>query len=124
MVHYQIIHCSYCQGTDLQKNGKSPEGTQRWYCKECKKYFRFEYLYTACKPGIKTQITDMTLNGSGVRDVGRVPGISPNTVCSGLKKTLNVNPYFITNEEAGRLNGLDVEIRFGADTKPLSYYPI
>src|SRR5215510_5118766 len=96
MVHYQIIHCTLCQGTDLQKNGKSLEGTQRWYSKECKKYFRLEYLYHACKPGVKDRITDMTLNGSGVRDIGRVLEISNHTVCSVLKKTLNVNPYFIT----------------------------
>jgi len=49
MVHYQKIHCTHCAGTDLQKNGKSLEGTQRWFCKECKSYFRLEYRYNACK---------------------------------------------------------------------------
>jgi transposase-like protein len=86
MVHYQTIHCLFCQGTDLQKNGKSPTGTQRWYCKACKKYFRLEYLYNAYKPGIKEKIIEMTLNGSGVRDIGRVLKISCSTVCSDLKK--------------------------------------
>jgi transposase-like protein len=56
----------------------------------------------------------MTLNGSGVRDVGRVLKISKDTVCFVLKKTLKVNPYFITNEEIGQLNELEVEIHFGA----------
>ena len=88
MVHYQTIHCSHCQGTDLQKNGKGPTGTHRWYCKVCKKYSRFEYRYNACTPGVKANITVMTLNGSGVRDVGRVLGISKDTVCSDLKKKL------------------------------------
>jgi transposase-like protein len=53
MVHYQIINCQHCHGTDLQKNGKSLEGTQRWYCNECKKYFRLEYRYNACKREVK-----------------------------------------------------------------------
>jgi transposase-like protein len=92
MIHYQTIHCFHCQSTDLQKNGKSPEGTQRWYCKVCKKYFRLEYQYNACKPEVKAQITEMTLNGSGVRDIGRVLGISKDTVCSDLKKNSKNEP--------------------------------
>jgi hypothetical protein len=36
MVHCQKIHCTHCNGTDLQKNGKSLEGIQRW----------FDFLYT------------------------------------------------------------------------------
>jgi transposase-like protein len=94
MVHYQTIHCFNCQGTDLQKNGKCPCGTQRWYCKGCKKYFRLDYHYNACKPGVKEKIIDMTLNGSGVRDIGRVLGVSKNTVCSDLKKNFTNEPLF------------------------------
>jgi transposase-like protein len=86
MVHYQIVHCSHCDGTDLQKNGKSPEGTQRWFCKECKKYFRLEYCYNACKKGVKEKIIEMALNSSGVRDIGRDLFISKDTVTSVLKK--------------------------------------
>jgi len=29
ILHYQTIHCSYCEGTDLQKNGESLNATQR-----------------------------------------------------------------------------------------------
>ena len=72
MVHYQKIHCPHCEGTDLQKNGHSPDGTQRWFCKGCKKYFRLDYRYNACKKGVKEKIFEMTLNSSGVRDIGRV----------------------------------------------------
>jgi transposase-like protein len=92
MVHYQIIHCPHCQGTDLQKNGKSPNDTQRWYCKGCTKYFRLDYRYNACKQGIKDTIIEMTLNGSGVRDIGRVLKISKDTVCSDLKKNSTNEP--------------------------------
>jgi transposase-like protein len=91
MVHYQKIHCTQCDGTDLQKNGKSLEGTQRWFCKECKSYFRLEYRYNACKKGVKEKIIEMTLNSSGVRDTGRVLQISKNTVTSVLKKNFIKN---------------------------------
>jgi transposase-like protein len=91
MVHYQKIHCMKCDGTDLQKNGKSLEGTQRWFCKDCKSYFRLEYRYNACKKGVKEKIIEMTLNSSGVRDTGRVLQISKNTVTSVLKKNFIKN---------------------------------
>jgi transposase-like protein len=37
-------------------------------------------------PELKQQIVDMTLNGSGVRDIVRVLGISSATVIDTLKK--------------------------------------
>jgi len=92
MVHYQIIHCPHCEGTDLHKNGKSLNGTQRWFCKECKKYFRLAYRYKACQRETKEKIIEMTLNSSGVRDIGRVLGISKNTVTSELKKNSKNEP--------------------------------
>ena len=86
MIHQQPIQCPNCKGTDLQKNGKSPNGTQRWFCKDCKKYFRLKYRYNACKHGVKEKIIELTLNNSGVRDIGRVLSISKDTVTFVLKK--------------------------------------
>ena len=106
MEHYQTIHCIHCQETDLQKNGKSPVGTQRWYCKVCKKYFRLEYQYNACNPDVKAQITVMTLNGSGVRDIGRVLGISKDTVCSDLKKNTKNEPLLFDQRRKRKDDGL------------------
>jgi len=51
-----------------------------------------DYTYQACQPGIKEIIIDMTMNGSGVRDIARVLLISPTTVIDELKKkSLNSN---------------------------------
>jgi len=36
---------------------------------------------------VKQQIVEMTLNGSGVRDIARVLHVSPTTVIQELKKT-------------------------------------
>jgi transposase-like protein len=94
MVHQQTVQCPHCQGTDLQKNGKSPNGIPRWYCKECNKYFRLTYRYNACKQGIKQQIIELTLNSSGVRDIGRALSISKDTVCAVLKKNAKNEPLF------------------------------
>ena len=48
-----------------------------------------EYRYKAYEPGIKEQVVDMAINGSGVRDTARVLKISKGTVISTLKKKEN-----------------------------------
>jgi transposase-like protein len=71
------------------KAGRSAEGTQRYRCQnpECKtKTFMLNYRYKACEPGIKEQVIDMSINGSGIRDTARVLKINKNTVISTLKK--------------------------------------
>jgi hypothetical protein len=44
------------------------------------------YRYKAYQPGIKEQVVDMAINGSGIRDTARVLQISKGTVSSTLKK--------------------------------------
>jgi transposase-like protein len=86
MEHKQVIRCPYCKSSDLQKNGIRKTGIQRFCCKDCRKNFQLEYRYNACKPGVKEQITELTLNGSGVRDIGRTLKINKNTVITELRK--------------------------------------
>ena len=31
----QVLHCPYCQGSDIVKHGLSPEGKQRYRCRTC-----------------------------------------------------------------------------------------
>jgi len=70
MKHTQEILCTYCESSDLQKNGHSENGTQRWRCVDCRKSFQLSYRYNARKPGVKEQIVELTLHSSGVRDIG------------------------------------------------------
>jgi len=86
MRHYNAITCIHCKGVNLVKNGHRPNGAQRWHCYECGKSFQLDYHYNARKPGIKSRITELTLNSSGVRDISRILSISKNTVVSELKK--------------------------------------
>jgi len=92
MKHTQDIQCPHCRSSRLQKNGHSENGTQRWRCVDCRKSFQLTYRYNARKPGVKAQITELTLNSSGVRDIGRILGINRNTVVSELKKNAQREP--------------------------------
>ncbi|MDR2026994.1 MAG: hypothetical protein LBQ01_05455 [Prevotellaceae bacterium] len=78
----QTISCPYCSSEDLVKNGHSENDTQRWRCNKCRKSFQLNYRYNARKQGVKDQITELTLNSSGVRDISRILKINRNTVMS------------------------------------------
>jgi IS1 family transposase/transposase-like protein len=115
MTHTQDIKCPHCDSSNLQKNGHSENGTQRWRCNFCGKSFQFSYRYNARKPGVKKQITELTLNSSWVRDIGRILGINPNTVVAELKKTPHTTPYVIDMIEHQQLKRLEVEIYYTAE---------
>src|SRR5712664_1602219 len=91
----QVLHCPYCQGTDIVRHGTTPEGKQRYRCRTCPdrgRTFLLAYAYTGQSPAIKQQIVDMAMNASGIRDTARVLHVSPTTVIKELKKrNLNSN---------------------------------
>ncbi len=89
MHHFEEVRCPDCNGNSILKAGKSKNGEQRYQCMntECsKKTFRLQYRYRAYVHGVKEQIIDMAINGSGIRDTGRVLKISKSTVISTIKK--------------------------------------
>src|SRR5882672_6860042 len=86
----QVLHCPYCHGTDIVRHGTSPEGKQRYRCRQCLegrgRTFLLEYAYAGQSPAIKEQIVDMAMNADGIRDTARVLHVSPTTVIKELKK--------------------------------------
>ena len=87
------VECPYCGSKEVSLYGKNSTGRQRYLCRNraCShKTFQLEYKNNACRPGTKEKIVEMTMNGSGTRDTGRVLNISPNTVTNVLKKRENL----------------------------------
>ena len=86
----QVLHCSYCQGTDIVRHGTTSEGKQRYRCRTCLegrgRTFLLAYAYAGLSPEVKQQIVDMAMNASGIRDTARVLHVSPTTVIKELKK--------------------------------------
>lgn len=82
----QPVLCKYCQGSNVVRYG-TQSGVSRYLCKDCKRTFKTEYMYRAYEQGVKDQVAEMAVNGSGVRDTARVLGIAKNTVISALKKS-------------------------------------
>jgi transposase-like protein len=83
------IACPSCHETDVVKHGQTSDGKQRFYCRNAlctRQTFLQEYVYQGRLPDVKQQIIDMTMNGSGIRDIARVLHVSPTTVIETLKK--------------------------------------
>src|SRR3989454_5433198 len=83
------VHCPECQSIDVVQYGKQANGTQRYRCnnRDCPRtIFLLQYSDKGRLPAVKQQIIDMTLNGSGVRDIVRVLQVSSATVIAVLKK--------------------------------------
>src|SRR2546421_25605 len=84
-----LVRCPHCQGGEVVKYGTAANGKERFRCQQtdrCGRTFIREYAYPGCVPEVKRQIVEMTLNGSGVRDIARVLQVSPTTVIAELKK--------------------------------------
>lgn len=90
------VHCPCCESTKVIKAGTQPNGAQRYRCQnaQCRRtIFQLHYRDQGRLPGVKRQIVEMALNGSGVRDTARVLGIGTGTVTNELKKkTLHSPP--------------------------------
>lgn len=82
------VKCRYCNKTEeVVKAGYSISKQQRYKCNLCNRYFQLEYINNTSKPGVKEQIVEMAINGSGVRDTVRVLKVGINTVIRILKKS-------------------------------------
>ena len=83
------VQCPECEGREIVRYGRQPNGEQRYRCKNphCqRRIFLLQCHNTGCVPGVKQQIIEMALNGSGIRDTARVLKVSPTTVLTTLKK--------------------------------------
>ena len=88
----EAVACKHCgQTQQVKRYGTTRGGTQRYRCFDCGRTapadrFVKTYTHKARDPLVKAQITQLGLNGSGVRDTARVLGINRNTVSSHFKK--------------------------------------
>jgi len=75
------MKCKYCGGIHTIKKGKRG-AIQRYYCKDCSKYFQGNYFYKAYLPDINKWISKLLKNGCGIEDIARILEISSKTVLS------------------------------------------
>jgi transposase-like protein len=84
------IHCPDCQSIDVVKHGRTAAGKQRYCCRNsacARRSFILQFSYRGRLKEVKQQISDMAINGSGIRHTARVLRISTTTVIETLKKS-------------------------------------
>jgi transposase-like protein len=108
------IKCPHCQSEVVVKYGKASNGKERFRCQqrsECGRTFVRSYAYPGCLPTVKQQIVDMTLNGSGIRDIARVLHVGSNTVLRELKKAVGLSQVNSSVVEGCCPDAIMVEVR-------------
>jgi transposase-like protein len=94
----EAIRCPHCQSEAVVKYGMASNGKERFRCQhveQCGRTFMRAYAYPGRTPEVKQQISEMTLNGRGVRDIARVLQVSPSTGMGEVKKRLVRSPRSI-----------------------------
>jgi transposase-like protein len=89
-VAVEVVRCPHCQGSAVVKYGTASNGKARYRCQQaatCGRMFLRTYADPGCQPEVKQQMVEMTLNGSGIRDIARVLRVGPTTVIKELKKS-------------------------------------
>jgi len=85
----ESVHCPTCGGIEIYRHGHSATDKKSYICRtsSCpKQTFILDYSNQGYLTEVKLKVTDMAMNGSGIRDTARVLKISPVTVIKELKK--------------------------------------
>ena len=112
MTVWLAVYCPDCLSTNIVKQGKTRQGKQRYQCNnsDCvRRTFILDYTYQGRIRDKKEQMIEMSLSGSGIRDIARVLKVSSTTVIKEIKKK---KPHLKSvNEKAlKKLNAEKIEI--------------
>ncbi|MEM1279973.1 MAG: IS1-like element transposase [Cyanobacteria bacterium P01_H01_bin.152] len=84
------VCCPHGPKTNVVKNGKSGTGKQRDRCRSAhcaRAAFILDDIDRRDIPEVKAPVSELAINGSGIRNTARVLRISPTTVMAELQNT-------------------------------------
>lgn len=81
------VQCRFCESENVRKNGRAPNGKQRYQCLSCFRFFRENPSSPAYSEERKAEILRAYQERSSLRGLTRTFGVSRNTVKEWLKKT-------------------------------------
>ncbi len=106
------IHCPECDGVEVIKHGTTSDGKQRYFCQDSqchRRTFILQYKYQGYLPKVKHQISNMAMNGSGIRDTaarplgmrvrrGSLEPLGPNAELRRTSRVLHISPTTVIEE--------------------------
>ena len=78
------MNCKYCNEA-CKRSGRQKNGSQRFRCKNCKKYQQKVYVYQAYESGTNSRIQSLLCESVGIRGISRIMNIAKGTVQSRIK---------------------------------------
>lgn len=89
------MNCIKCTSSNIIKKGRQ-NNKQRFYCKDCKRYFQSDYTYLSYNSNTNVFIKSLLKESCSVRGISRILNISKNTVLSRILKISKQikAPYF------------------------------
>ena len=83
----RVITCYHCDSENIVKNGKAPNGKQKYLCHDCHRQSRENPDSNAYPPQRREEILRAYQERSSLRGLARTFGVSRNTVTRWLKKS-------------------------------------
>ena len=80
------IHCPHCRSDDIMRYGRSPNGKQKYLCKECKRQSRENPTPHAYSEERREEILRAYEERSSLRGIERTFGVSRTSVIGWMKK--------------------------------------
>ena len=79
------VCCQYCKNKDLEKDGKSKQGKQKYQCRSCKKYGTVDNTRFYSEADQK-KLLGLNNERMSLRAISRQFGVSRQTLAKWLKK--------------------------------------
>lgn len=116
------MKCKTCK-TLAVKNGRQPNGKQRYRCKRCKVSFQSTYNYKAYRKDIDKNIYSLLIESVGVRAIGRLLKISKTTVISRIKSMASkiIKPILGEKHQYYELDEMRVVVGYKENQAWLTY---
>jgi len=80
------IHCPHCESDALVRNGRAPNGKQKYLCRACRRQSREEPTSHAYSDERREDILRAYEERSSLRGLERTFGVSRKTVADWIKK--------------------------------------
>jgi transposase-like protein len=82
-----VVYCQHCGSEDIVRNGKAPNGKQKYRCKMCKKQSRENPTPHAYSEERRDEILRAYEERSSLRGIERTFGVSRTSVLGWMKKS-------------------------------------
>ncbi len=81
------VPCSHCQSTSLVRNGRMPDGRQRYLCRDCGRRSNEAPRTNAWSDAEREMILRAYQERASLRGLTRTFGVARNTVTKWVKKS-------------------------------------